>query len=113
MVDKWRSEEYPKIAARAKRKKALIFFADESGIRSDYHAGTTWAPKGRTPMVRATGARHAMNMISAVNARGHFRFMTLDGGVNRMVFRDFLKRLIQGVDRKSFFIVDGHPEHIT
>lgn len=111
VVDKWRSEEYPRIAARAKREKALIFFADESGVRSDYHAGTTWAPRGRTPVVKATGARHAMNMISAVNARGHFRFMTVDGGVNGTVFRDFLKRLITGMDRKIFLIVDGHPAH--
>lgn len=42
LVDEWRMQEYPKIVARAKREKALIFFADESGIRSDYHAGTTW-----------------------------------------------------------------------
>ena len=47
LVAHWREEQYPKIAARAKREGALIFFADESGIRSDYHAGTSWSAKGR------------------------------------------------------------------
>ena len=113
MVEEWRTNEYPKIAARAQREGALIFFADESGIRSDYHAGTTWAPSGKTPVVKATGARFSLNMLSAVNAQGHFRFMTVEGRVNGSVFKDFLKRLITGMDRKIFLIGDGHPTHKT
>ena len=111
LVEQWREKEYPEIEARAKREKALIFFADESGIRSDHHAGRTWAPKGQTPLVKATGARFSLNMLSAVNAKGHFRFMTVEGRVTATVFRDFLKRLITGMDRKIFLIVDGHPTH--
>ena len=89
----------------------MIFFADESGIRSDYHAGTTWAVRGKTPVVKATGRRFSLNMLSAVNALGHFRFMTVEGGVTATVFREFLKRLITGMDRKVILIVDGHPTH--
>ncbi len=63
-------QEYPKIAACAKKEKALIFFVDESGIHSDHHAGTTWAPIGQTPVVKATGARFGFNMLPAVNASG-------------------------------------------
>ena len=29
-----------------------MFFADESGVRSDFHAGTTWGIRGKTPVVR-------------------------------------------------------------
>ena len=111
LVENWRDEEYPKIAARAKREGAVVFFADESAIRSDYHAGTTWSPTGKTPVVEATGARFSVNMLSAVNAQGGSRFMTVQGRVNAGVFRDFLKRLITGMDRKVFLIVDGHPAH--
>jgi len=111
LVERWQSEVYPQLAARAKRENALIFFADESGMRSDYHAGTTWSPVGETPVVQVTGARFRCNMISAVNALGHFRFMTVDGTVNATVFREFLRRLITGMDRKIFLIVDGHPSH--
>lgn len=111
LVERWQQEDYPKLAARAKRENALIFFADESGIRSDYHAGTTWAEKGQTPVVKATGRRFSLNMISAVNAGGHFRFMTVEGSVTARVFREFLRRLITGMDRKIILIVDGHPTH--
>ncbi len=111
LVGRWRREEFPKIAARAKREKALIFFADESGLRSDHHAGTSWSVKGQTPIVKATGARFSLNMLSALNALGHFRFMTVEGRVTAKVFREFLKRLITGMERKIFLIVDGHPTH--
>jgi transposase len=111
LVQGWRETEYPKIARRAKREDAVIFFADEAGIRSDHHAGTSWAPVGQTPIVQATGARFSLNMLSAVNAQGMFRFMTVEAGVNATVFREFLKRLITGMTRKIFLIVDGHPMH--
>ena len=63
------------IAARAKKEKALNFFAKASGMHSNHHAGTTQAPAGRSPMVRATGGRLSINMLSAFSALCHFRFM--------------------------------------
>jgi transposase len=65
LVEKWLQEEYPGIRGQAKRIGADIFFADEAGVRSDFHSGRTWAPKGKTPIVRVTGARFGFNLISA------------------------------------------------
>jgi hypothetical protein len=62
-------------------------------------------------VLKATGARFRFNMLSAVNGNGRFRFMTVEGSVNASVFREILKRLIVGMDRKLFLIVDGHPAH--
>lgn len=110
-VERWLEHEYPRIRALAKREKAEIFFEDESGVRSDFHAGSTWAVKGRTPIVRVTGQRFSLNMISAISARGALRFMVVKGGVGAAVFIRFLKRLIHGAQRPIFLIVDGHPAH--
>jgi transposase len=110
-VERWLTEEYPSIRQQAKRENAIIFFSDESGVRSDHHAGTTWAEKGKTPVVTATGARFGLNIISAVSAQGEFRFMTVEGRVNAHVFITFLKRLIHNAERPIFLIVDGHPSH--
>jgi transposase len=110
-VQKWLNEGYPRIRALARRHKALIFFGDEAGIRSDHHAGTSWAIKGKTPIVNSTGARFGLNLISAVSAQGEFRFMTVKGRVGAVQFIEFIKRLIHGVDRMVFLIVDGHPAH--
>lgn len=111
LAERWRTEDYPAMAAQAKREGAVIFFADESGVRSDAHAGTTWGLKGTTPVVKTTGARFGFNMLSAVSARGQFRFMIVEGRVTAAVFCEFLRRLLQGMTRKIVLIVDGHPTH--
>jgi len=111
LVERWHAEEFPRIRAQAKRLGAQIFFADESGVRSDYHAGTTWAPRGQTPVVKATGARFGFNMLSALSPAGEFRFMLHEGTVSAAVFKEFLRRLMVGQTRPVFLIVDGHPTH--
>jgi hypothetical protein len=68
-VERWKKETYPAIRAAAEAAGAVICFADEAGIRSDYHAGTTWPPVGQTPQVKNTGARFPVNMISVVPAK--------------------------------------------
>lgn len=110
-VEQWLKKEYPRIRALAKREKAEIYFEDESGVRSDFHSGSTWALRGHTPVVRVTGQRFSLNMISAVSPRGALRFMVVKGGVGAAVFIRFLKRLIHGAKRPIFLIVDGHPAH--
>lgn len=110
-VEKWLNEEYPAIKAMAQKAKAAIFFADEAGIRSDYHSGTTWGLKGQTPTVKTTGARFSVNMISAVNSKGLMRFMLFDGRMNSDRFIEFLKRLIYNAENPVYLIVDGHRAH--
>lgn len=110
-VRQWREQEYPAIRALAKRVGAEIFFGDEAGVRSDYHAGTTWGKRGETPVVAATGQRYSLNMISAVSARGNLRFMVTRGKVNGPQYLEFLKRLIHNTQRPVFLVVDGHPVH--
>jgi len=110
-VRTWVDEEYPSIAREAKRLRAEIWFGDESGLRSDYHAGTTWGRKGQTPVVRSTGARYRLNMLSAVNRRGRMRFMLEERGLNADVVCRFLDRLMAGSSKPVFLIWDGHPMH--
>ena len=50
-------------------------------------------------------------MLLAISATGQLRFMTVEGRVSGTVFREVLSRLITGMDRKIFLVVDGHPAH--
>lgn len=110
-VAAWRSTQYPKIAKAARKVRATIYFEDEAGIRSDYHAGTTWGARGHTPIVKTTGARFSVNMVSAVTAKGLLRFSTFTGGFTADTFIEFCKRLMHDTDGPVFLIVDGHPTH--
>jgi len=111
LVADWIKNEFPRIRAEAKAAGAEIFFGDEAAVRSDYHSGTTWAPVGATPVIKTTGARFKVNLISAISPKGQLRFMCNEGNVTADVFIEFLKRLVQGSTKPIFLIVDGHPVH--
>jgi len=110
-LEAWLKCDYPKIKRMAAKNGAEVFFGDEAGVRSDHHSGTTWAPKGKTPVVSSTGARFGFNIISAVSARGALRFMIVEGSVGAGTFIDFMKRLLIGATKPVYLIVDGHPSH--
>ena len=110
-VRRWREEEFPVIRRMAKESGARVFFGDEAGVRSDYHAGTTWGVKGKTPVVLRTGKRKSVNMLSAVSARGELRFMLVQGRVNGAVFAEFLRRLMHNAAQPVFLVLDGHSIH--
>lgn len=44
VVQRWLETEYPRIVQRAKAEHAEIQWGDETGMRSDSHAGRSYAP---------------------------------------------------------------------
>ena len=80
-----------------------MFFADESGVRSDFHAGTTWGIRGKTPVVRHTGKRFHLNMLSAISAKGELVVHDLaEASLSAALFIEFLRRLITNYPKKIF-----------
>ena len=112
-IERWQREEYPALRARAKRRGAEIFFADEAGIRSDAPVGRTWAPRGQTPVLETSGTRQSVNAISAVSARGAFWYRTYRGRLNAATFIGFLRAFLRGRRAPVMMVVDRHPAHIA
>lgn len=110
-VEAWKSQEYPAITKEAKKAGATVYFANEAGIRSDHHAGTTWSAKGSTPVVTTSGARFSLNMVSAVTAKGLLRFSTFTGSMTAERFIEFCTQLMADTDGPVFLLIDGHPVH--
>jgi transposase len=110
-VERWKSQDFPLIRTMAKEAGAEIWFGDESGVRSDYHSGTTWGVKGQTPVVEKTGQRFKFNLLSVINNKGEMRFMLTESMVDNALFVEFLKRMLTGQKQPVFLILDGHPVH--
>ena len=110
-IAQWLSREYPAIARAAKREKAVIYWGGEMGLRSDHVSGTSDAPVGQTPVIRAAGQRFDCNMISAITNKGALAFMVFTGKFQAAVFVQFLTRLLKQLDGRIYLIVDGHPVH--
>ena len=110
-VELWLKQTFPEIKRRAKRAGAKIFFLDEAGFQSDAPLGRTYGLKGKTPVVRTSGQRQSINVISAVNARGEFWAATYPGKLDAETFVIFLRDFMKSRKAKVFLVVDGHPAH--
>jgi hypothetical protein len=110
-VRRWLRREYPAIVAQARQARGAIFWGDETGLRSDDVRGRSFAPRGRTPLVRVCRKRAGLSLISAVTNRGELRWMVADGAVNAPTFIRFLQRLIRDARRKVFLILDRLTAH--
>lgn len=110
-ITQWLAEVYPTIATRAKRERALIYWGDETGLRSDDVRGRSFAPVGQPAVVQVPGRRFGCNVISALTNKGEMNFMVFEGRFQAPTFIAFCDRLIKQARRKVFLIVDGHPVH--
>ena len=110
-VKRWLDETYPAIVARAKREQAEIHWGDETGLRSDSQHGRSYAPKGKTPVIRRSAKRVSMNMVSTVSNQGKVRFMVYRGRMNAKRLLQFLQPLIRTSGHKIFLILDNLRVH--
>jgi transposase len=110
-VRRWLRRDYPALVARAKRARGVVFWGDETGLRSDDVRGRGYAPRGRTPVVRVCHRRAGLSLISAVTNKGELRWMVVDGAVKAPDLVRFLGRLIRDTGRKVFLILDRLKVH--
>jgi hypothetical protein len=85
---------------------------DELGVRSAAAAGRWGGAGGPHPVVKRTGKRFGVNLLSAISGEGLLRFRLFEGSFAGPVLVDFLRRLVRDLaGRKVHLIVDGHPVH--
>lgn len=110
----WLKEDWPKIRCHAKQWKAVVYFLDEAGVSLIPVMGKTWAPKGKTPIVKVTGIKGGFCVTSAVSSSGRMLFRIEKEKVNAKVHIQFLKQIIKQHPRKKIIIIeDQAPAHIS
>ena len=110
-VRRWLRQDYPEIVKRAKLAHGIVVWGDETGLRADDVRGRSYAPRGRTPVVRVCQTRIKLSLITAVTNQGELRWMIVAGAVNAPTFIRFLERLIRDARGKVFLIVDRLKAH--
>jgi transposase len=111
-VAKWMKEDYPKIAAKARTEGAKIYWCDETKATNEVHNGRSYAPRGKTPVVREAAKKLKINLISAVTNRGELSFMTYPARMTQSKYLLFLARLVKSADgRKIYVIADNLSVH--
>lgn len=110
-IERYLTRGFPERLAIAKRTGAVIYFLDEAAIRVDSHRGTTWGKIGQTPIVRDSGDRFGLKLISAVSPRGDMKFKSFEGRMNGGRFVGFLKELLADAGKPIIVIMDGASYH--
>lgn len=112
LVEKWIRHEWPKIQRWARKKRAIVYFEDESGVSLAPVIGKTWAPKGQPPIVRVTGKRGGVLAMSAISPSGRMCFRLEKRKVNAKVLMEFLNQIsAQHPRRKVGVVMDQAPCH--
>jgi len=71
-IELWTKEEFPKLKKRARKHGAKIYFLDETGFSSEPNLRRTYGLKGDKAVVKTSGQRQKVNVISAVSMQGAF-----------------------------------------
>lgn len=109
-VERWHSEVWPTVRADADAGKP-IYFLDEAQVRADAPIGRTWSRRGQRPVVRTTGKRPRVNLVSAVTWTGDLLFELFDGSFNASVFCGFLDSLAVHASAEFVVVLDGLRVH--
>jgi transposase len=110
-IEEYLSKTFPEAVAQAKALNANIFFVDEASVRSNAHRGLTWGKVGETPVVRDSGGRFGLNVISAISPRGDMRFSFVEGNMDSAGFILFLKKLHKDAGKPILVIADNARYH--
>jgi len=110
-VAEYLAETFPEAVAQAREMGADIYFLDEAAVRSDAHRRLTWGKIGETPVVRDSGGRFSLYVISAVSPRGDMRFSFIAERMTSARFIDFLKKLYKDAGKPILVITDNARYH--
>jgi transposase len=104
------------VEKRARRQNALIVFEDESGVSLLPSVRATWAPKGRTPVLRHRFNWKRLSLAGALvyepdGSDAHLVFELRPGAYNDETLIEFLGELNRIEQRRMLLIWDGLPAH--
>lgn len=112
LANKWLKEEWPKIKAIVRRQQAMLYFQDEAGVSLIPYIRTTWAPKGKTPVIKITGKKGGICVSSAISPAGRMIFRIEKSRMTAETYVDFLSKIIlQHPRRKIVLVSDNAPIH--
>lgn len=91
----------------------VLLFADECSVQQAPTCVKTWAPKGKTPVVKSPGGRKRQQVIGALNPETGAVVSALANNLKTPAFKAFLKGTIRHYkDRgKIFLVLDNAKTH--
>lgn len=86
-------------------------WVDESGFYLLPAVASTWAPVGKTPILRSKLSREHLSAISGITLEGELYLMMKEGSFKGPDVVQFLQGLLEEIPGKVLVIWDGAPIH--
>jgi len=110
-VEKFVQETLPEVKAQAQEEGAQLHFVDEVGVKTSDQIGTSYAPKGDTPVQEVPKSHIEQDVISSVTPDGDLLYWAFTGTMTAEKFIDFLEHLVSEASGKIIVFADRHPAH--
>ena len=101
----------PEVKEQAEQEEAQLHFVDDVGVKTSDQIGTSYAPKGETPVQEVPKAHIEQDVISSVTPDGDLLYWAFPGTMKAEKFIDFLEHLVSEASGKIIVFADRHPAH--
>ena len=110
-IERWRETAWPELRARARRERRTPVFVDEAGFYLLPGVVRTYAPAGRTPVLRAKLSRDHLSVMGGLTDAGRVYTLVRQEPLNGLHAVEFLGHLLRVAGGRLLVVWDGSPIH--
>jgi transposase len=107
----WRDAIWPELRKKAQRERRVLVFVDEAGFYLLPGVVKTYAPIGRTPVLREKLTRDHLSVMGGMTPMGKIYTLARQESLNGLHSVEFLIHLLRVTGRRLLVIWDGSPIH--
>lgn len=107
----WRDEVWPELLKQARRERRVLVFEDESGFYLLPGLVRTYAPEGRTPVIRAKATHDHLSVMGGMTPEGKVYTLARQKSLNGLHSIEFRRHLLRVAGKRLLVIWDGSPIH--
>lgn len=110
-IRRWRADVWPELRKRASRERRVLVFEDESGFYLLPGLVRTYAPAGKTPVIREKQTRDHLSVMGGMTPEGKVYTLARQESFNGLHCIEFLSHLLRVAGERLLVIWDGSPIH--
>lgn len=110
-IEHWRRAVWHELLGQAREERWVLVFVDESGFYLLPGVVKTYAPEGRTPILREKLTRDHLSVMAGMTPGGKLYTLARQESLNGWHSIEFLVHLGRVAGRRLLVIWDGSPIH--
>jgi len=110
-IEHWRAETWPRLRAEARAERRTLVFVDEAGFYLLPSVVKTYAPRARTPVLRAKLTRDHLSVMGGMTPAGRVYTLARQESLSGSHSVEFLVHLTRVAAERLLVVWDGSPIH--